>query len=190
MELSFEDNRQGEKLEGERLQGKKIQPVKPGEVRLAAMNLLARREHTRRELTRKLGKLFLKTAVISGGYLDEQVDAQVGGQMKDLIESEIDKLAHEGLQSDARLAEVLIRSRVSRGQGPVKIKMELRNKGVDDATIAIAFDSSEVDWFELVASVSIKRFGESLPTDMKEKAKRSRFLQQRGFGFDHISSLY
>ncbi len=81
----------------------------PGDVRRAAMDLLARREHTRKELARKLSKKFRA--------------------VPEIVEEELDKLKAEGLQSDARLAEVFIRSRVSRGQGPVKIKMELRARG-------------------------------------------------------------
>jgi regulatory protein len=47
-----------------------------------------------------------------------------------------------------------------------------------------------VDWYELAAQVSTKRFGHQAPADAKEKAKRSRFLQQRGFDFDQIGSIY
>lgn len=141
----------------------------PGDVRRAAMDLLARREHTRKELVHKLSKKFRA--------------------LPEIVEEELDKLRAEGLQSDARLAEVFIRSRVSRGQGPVKIKMELRGKGVDDETLDLAFETCEVDWFALVEQVARKRFGESAPSDVKERARRGRFLQQRGFNFDHIGSL-
>ena len=141
----------------------------PGDVRRAAMDLLARREHTRREIARKLSKKFRA--------------------VPEIVEEELDKLNAEGLQSDARLAEVFIRSRVSRGQGPVKIKMELKGKGVDDETLGLAFETCEVDWFALVKQVARKRFGESAPSDIKERARRGRFLQQRGFNFDHIGSL-
>ena len=140
-----------------------------GDVRRAAMDLLARREHTRKELAQKLSKKFRA--------------------VPEIVEEELDKLKAEGLQSDARLAEVFIRSRVSRGQGPVKIKMELRGKGVDDETLGLAFETCEVDWFALVEQVARKRFGESAPSDVKDRARRGRFLQQRGFNFDHIRSL-
>lgn len=141
----------------------------PGDVRRAAMDLLARREHTRKELAQKLSKKFRA--------------------VPEIVDEELDKLRAEGLQSDARLTEVFIRSRVSRGQGPVKIKMELRGKGVDDETLGLAFKTCEVDWFALVEQVARKRFGESAPTDARERARRGRFLQQRGFNFDHIGSL-
>jgi regulatory protein len=141
----------------------------PGDVRRAAMNLLARREHARKELVQKLRKKF--------------------SAIPEIVEEELDKLRAEGLQSDARLAEVFIRSRVNRGQGPVKIKMELRGKGVDDDTLARAFETCEVNWFAHVEQVARRRFGDSVPSDAKERARRGRFLQQRGFNFDHIGSL-
>lgn len=148
-------------------------PIKdpgPGDIRHAAMNLLVRREHSRKELVQKLARKYSGKA--------------------EIVEEELDKLEAEGLQSDSRLADVFIRARVNRGQGPVKIKMELRGKGVDDDTLSFAFEACEVDWFALIEQVSRKRFGESVPSDAKERAKRGRFLQQRGFNFDHISSLY
>jgi regulatory protein len=141
----------------------------PGDVRRAAMNLLARREHARKELVQKLSKKF--------------------SAIPEIVEEELDKLRAEGLQSDARLAEVFIRSRVNRGQGPVKIKMELRGKGVDNDTLARAFETCEVNWFALVEQVARRRFGDSVPSDAKERARRGRFLQQRGFNFDQIGSL-
>ncbi len=139
------------------------------DIRRAAMDLLARREHTRAELNRKLQRQFSSEPA--------------------LIEEELVKLRHEGLQSDARLAEALIRSRVSRGQGPVKIKAELRSRGLSDSEIQLALEVGEFDWFALIIEVSRKRYGEAPPSNAKERAKRSRFLQQRGFSFEHISSL-
>lgn len=141
------------------------------DVRRTAMDLLARREHSRRELAQKLGKRF---------------SGQSG-----LIEEELDKLTHEGLQNDARLAEAFIQARRSKGQGPVKIRAELKGKGVDDSTISLAFEECDIDWFDVAHEVAVKKFGTAeLPTEMKEKGRVARFLQQRGFSYDHISSLY
>lgn len=143
--------------------------IKPAGIRRAAMDYLARREHARDELFHKLRSRF--------------------DVAPEIIEQELDKLRQEGLQSDARLAEALVRSRVNRGQGPVKIRAELRGKGVDDAIIASALDECDVDWSELVGEVARKRFGEHGPANPRERAKRIRFLQQRGFSFDHINTL-
>ena len=147
------------------------------DVRRAAMDLLARREHSRLELSQKLGRRF--------------------PHQRELLEDEISILETEGLQSDARLAEAFVRVRTSRGQGPVKIRMELRGKGVPDETISLALEQCGIDWFERVSEVALKKYGDhfrqenvSQRASLKTKAKVSRFLQQRGFSFEHISSLY
>ncbi|MDZ7683762.1 MAG: regulatory protein RecX [Gammaproteobacteria bacterium] len=107
----------------------------------------------------------------------------------DWIDEAVDQLAAENLQSDRRFTESFVRSRVQRGQGPLKITAELRGKGIGDDMIAHAFDECEVDWFSLAAAVYSKRFGQESPGDAKERAKRSRFMQSRGFSFDHISNI-
>ena len=181
--------------------------IKPPDVRRAAMDLLARREHSRYELLVKLTRRF--------------------GDYPELFEQEIGKLTDEGLQSDSRLAEAFIRARTNRGQGPLKIKMELRAKQVGDELISIAFEECGIDFAALARLVAFKKFGDELgratdtksldkesldgdsqdsgsqdretldrealdmgDLDMKCKARISRFMQQRGFSYEHISSLY
>jgi regulatory protein len=140
------------------------------DVRRAAMDLLARREHSRLELRTKLGKRF-------------DVDAH------DIV-VQVDRLEAEGLQSDRRLAEAYIRARSNRGHGPIKIRVELRVKGVDDDLSAAAFNECGIDWSALATEVEVRRFGEDPSIDLKEKARRGRFLLQRGFSFDHINQRY
>jgi regulatory protein len=151
--------------------------VKPPDVRRAAMDLLARREHSRYEISLKLTRRL--------------------GDNPELYEREVGKLTDEGLQSDRRLAEVFIRARTNRGQGPIKIRMELLAKQVDGETISIAFEECGIDFSELAQSVAVKKFGDELgkatdvkTLDMKTRARISRFMQQRGFSYDHISCLY
>lgn len=138
-------------------------------IRLAAMNLLARREHSRQELTQKLSRRFPNES------------AQ--------ISVEVDKLRGEGLQSDARMAESFIRSRISRGQGPIKISVELQGRGVSEQLTKRAIEDAGVDWLALVVTVCERKFGTPGSVDLKEKARRMRFLQQRGFTFDQINAV-
>ena len=86
-------------------------------------------------------------------------------------------------------SESFIRSRISRGQGLIRIKGELRQRGVDQETQAAALAAVEereaVDWFELARETLERRF--STPGDSpKERAKRERFLAARGFDFEQI----
>jgi regulatory protein len=136
------------------------------DVRRRAMDLLARREHARRELAAKL---------------------RSRGMPADMVESVLDDLGRENLLSDARFAESFIAARVGRGQGPVRIRMELEQKGVGSEAIAMALDNASPDWGELAAAARSKRFGRKPPRDFHERARQARFLQYRGFASDHIS---
>ena len=140
-------------------------------IRLAAMNLLARREHSGLELQQKLSRRFPDAA--------------------ENIKSEVDQLTSEGLQSNIRLAESFIRSRISRGQGPTKIRFDLKIKGIADEEIEDAMNEAEVDWFTLASEVADKKFGFlcGQEIDLQLKGRVSRFLKQRGFSHDHIVSV-
>jgi regulatory protein len=135
------------------------------EVRDRALRLLARREHSALELRRKL---------LQRGYSPE------------LIESALSGLAAEGLLSEARYAGEWVRSRIARGQGPAKIRAELRHQGLADEQIRQALAAAEADWGRLAAEVRRKRFGAALPASLAERARQTRFLETRGFTADQI----
>ena len=140
-------------------------------VRYKAMDLLARREQSAVELTRKLSARI-------------EIEAEV-------IEAVIDQLQAEGLQSDSRMAEAYVRYRSQRGHGPKKIRSELLKKGVAGSVINETLASTDTDWTQLARSQLEKRFGawgEARNLDARSKAQRSRFLQQRGFDYEHISA--
>lgn len=132
------------------------------------MDLLARREYSRRELLERMHKRFPEHDVEDFSLV-------------------IDALAEEGLQSDQRFAESYVRLRVSRGHGPMKIAHELLQRGVDDAGSSPLL--AEYNWLQLAADALTKKFGHTSPTDLSEKARMARFLNQRGFGWEHLDSL-
>jgi len=142
------------------------EPVKKSsakDLRIAAMNILSRREHSRKEVSDKLQKKF-------------DPDSE-------LLSTVLDKLVADDLLSDQRFSEAFVRWRAGKGQGPVRIRMELRERGVDgDAVLR----ECEVDWFALAGEVAHKRFGTSPAIDVKQRAKRMRFLQYRGFSGEQI----
>lgn len=138
------------------------------EIRRKAMDLLARREHSLVELRRKLyGK----------GY-DEQI-----------VDAELQKLAHERLLSDERFAESYVNFRSKKGFGPLRIKQELKEKGVSETLINAVMDNDTL-WQALAEDVREKRFGGVFPQDYKEKAKQMRFLQYRGFTNEQLRQLF
>jgi len=110
-----------------------------------------------------------------------------GGVDAEIARSVVDDLATDALQSDARYADVFARSRSRRGQGPLRVRQELRLRGIDGGEIDEAL--AEQDWNEALAQAHARKFGSSKPGTPKEYAARVRFLQQRGFGLDAIRSL-
>lgn len=134
-------------------------------VRTTALALLAGRDFGRQELT---GRLLRK------GY-----DARV-------VAGVVQALVDEGLLREARYLEQFISQHARRGHGPVRIRAELREKGVAGDAADAALAQAEPDWVQLARDARRRRFGVSLPGDYRERAKQSRFLQYRGFTSDQI----
>ena len=138
------------------------------EVLHSAINYLSRREHSADELADKLrAKQFL------------QHDIAVV----------IEHLQEKNYQSDQRYAECIIRNRVSKGYGWQYIKQALTQKGVCDSIISEEHKKQQIDWYHQAELAYNKRFGDSEIKDQKDKAKRQRFMQSRGFSFDQILTL-
>jgi regulatory protein len=145
----------------------KLTAINPADIRLAAMNLLARREHSTRELFRKLTARFGEP---------------------ELVEEQIQRLTDERLQSDQRFAESFVRQRALRGKGPLRLRQEMRERGISDPDIERALTEADIDWQAVAADVLVKKFGSVKASDLKEKARRNRFMQYRGFGDEHYRS--
>ncbi|NVK23069.1 MAG: recombination regulator RecX [Kangiellaceae bacterium] len=141
----------------------------PRDYKIIAMDLLARREHSRRELISKL---------------------KVRGFEGEEVESYLDRLAERGLQSDQRFAESYIRMRVMAGYGPMRVRQELCQKGINESKIAMLFEQMEIDWFAVALAIWQKKYNQLPANDLKLKAKQSRFLQYRGFDFDTIKAVF
>lgn len=134
----------------------------------AAMRLLANREHGRAELRRKL---------VSRGHPGEAVDRVTAD------------LEVRGLLSEPRFVETYIASRRGKGYGPLRIRAELRERGVDPARIDAGLDDTAADWWGLMQEVAARRFGTEAARDRREQARRARFLRQRGFPPEMIARL-
>jgi regulatory protein len=137
----------------------------PARARKKAMDFLARREHSAHELRQKLAK---------------------AGFDADVAAAAIDRLADDGLQSDARYVEALVHSRISQGKGPNRIRADLAQRGVAEGLVEAALAESGADWRALASEQRTRKFGAALPADFKEKARQMRFLQYRGFEPDDV----
>ena len=128
------------------------------------MDYLARREHGQRELVGKL---------------------ETAGFERDTGEAAVAQLAAEGLQDDRRFVENFVQSRIGQGKGPVRIRLELEQHGIEGTLVDEAIDAA-ANWGALARQVRIRKFGTRPPTDFPEKARQMRFLQYRGFDSEHV----
>src|SRR5690606_4154037 len=101
-------------------------------VEVAAVRLLSRREHSTEGLRRKLA---------------------AKGHPESSIETVLDKLGKKNLLSDERFAASYVHHHARRGQGPVRIRAELRQQGIDDSQIQQEVGAAECDWNALAAEV-------------------------------------
>lgn len=98
-----------------------------------------------------------------------------------MIDEVIGALTAQELLSDARFAEVLVRSRRGRGFGPVRIRRELRHRGVTPELIEQKLDLANDVWLQEIRRVRQKKFGERLPQSTIECFRQGHFLRYRGF---------
>ena len=97
----------------------------------------------------------------------------------------IAELSAAGVLNDERYAQNYVAYHAGRGQGPVRIRAELRRHGLAAAVIELALGGG-ADWRALAGKVRRARFGPRPPVSWTEKARQARFLQYRGFSSDHI----
>ncbi len=128
-----------------------------------ALRYLSAREHSRQELAGKLGR-----------YANDGED----------VDALLNELEAAGWLSDARFSDAMVRRRSTR-MGNSRILHELRTHGIDGVTLQEIKQSLERDEGERAVEVWRKKFGQP-PTDVKERARQMRFLQQRGFSHSAI----
>ncbi len=101
----------------------------------------------------------------------------------------LDELAQRGLQSDDRFTELYTEGRVRKGNGPIRIRAELRERGISDSLIVEYLDNYAEEWPEVLRRVHDGKYGLELPIDRKEMARRARFLEYRGFPSDLLGEF-
>lgn len=125
-----------------------------------AMGLLVRREQSQLELRAKLQR---------SGYDADEINAA----MKRLVE--------QHYQDDDRFADVLLRSRMAQGYGPMRLRVELKSHAISDAFFTQWLAECDVDWNAVAAEKLQRRYGSAGSSDPDERARRARFLLRRGF---------
>jgi len=144
--------------------------AEPGQLHRKAMDtavrMLALREHSAHELRAKL---------------------KAKGHPEALITSVLAELQEFDLQSDDRFTESFVRSRLSRGQGPMRIRHDLAQKGVSEVLLEEALTQPAEFWLEVAQQARSRKFGDELPMgDGDAWNQQARFLSRRGFPSDLI----
>jgi regulatory protein len=130
------------------------------EIEAEAVRLLAQREHSLRELSGKLARRFGRV---------------------DLVQQVLGDLELRGLVSDERFTESYVAMRLRKGFGPLRIRSELQERGIDSALIEAHLELGGEAWMEQLREAAAQRFGMERPGDRAAQAKQARFLQYRGF---------
>jgi regulatory protein len=141
-----------------------IESDSPSAATAAGVGLLAARDYASGELLAKL---------MSRGFAEGAARAA------------LEVLTARGALNEARYAENYVAWHAGRGQGPLRIAAELRRHGLAEAAIEEALLGQD-DWAQLACKACQAKFGAAPAANWRDKARRMRFLQYRGFSADHI----
>ena len=133
-----------------------------------ALDIVSRREHSEKEIKNKLLEKF---------------DAP------EIIEQVVLKLIENNLINDVRFAEMYVPIRKRKGFGPKKIQFELMARGIDDSISSLVI-TEEGSWKEAAQKAFNKKFKNGASQEFKERNKQKTFLQNRGFSFEEIDSVF
>lgn len=119
----------------------------------------------------------------SQAALRERLQAYASEGEAEALEALLHEFTERGWVSDARYAEAVVRQRKDR-YGKAAIARRLKQAGVSEAAITQAVGTLDADHeFQTALGLVRRKFREP-PQDDKEKARRIRFLQVRGYSLD------
>ncbi len=111
---------------------REVDPLDARAARVAALDALARRDHASEDLRRKL--------------LEKGYDAAVVAPL-------LDALRAEKLLDDRRYMENFVAYHAARGQGPLRVRAELRRHGLEGTLVEECLDAYP-DWISQLAKSS------------------------------------
>ena len=136
-----------------------VEPLDARAARVAALDALARRDYASEDLRRKL--------------LEKGYDAVV-------VVPLLDALRAEKLLDDRRYAENFVAYHAARGQGPLRVRADLRRHGLEGPLVEECLDAFP-EWIVHLREARQKKFGAKLPSTYADKQRQVRFLGYRGF---------
>ena len=148
------------------------------QLRARALACLAQREHSRLELRRKLLAALQRAA--------ERADEPPPEDGEARVDTLIEQLASQGLLSEQRYIDSRLRTRAPR-LGARRLAAELAQQGLKPT--GETWDQVQASEAERAQALLARRFGDEPPPDLKELARRVRFLISRGFAPDLAQKL-
>lgn len=100
------------------------------------------------------------------------------------VEDAVEYLRIHGFLDDQKYADSTVRSYTRRGYGTMRIRQELRRRGVCQEEAEIAMQSHEPEWARMRALLDKRLHGDL--SDRKEVNKAIAALQRRGFRWEEI----
>ncbi len=136
-----------------------VEPFDARAARVAALNALSRRDYSCEDLRLKL--------------LEKGYDASV-------VLPLLDALRGEKLLDDRRYLENFVVYHAARGQGPLRIRVDLRRHGLQGPLVEEFLDAYP-DWIMLLKKARRKKFGAKPAKNYADRQLQARFLNYRGF---------
>lgn len=136
-----------------------LEPLDARAARVSALDALARRDYACEDLRRKL--------------LEKGYDVVVVAPL-------LDALRVERLLDDRRYAENFVTYHAARGQGPLRVRSELRRHGLEETLVEECLDAFP-DWIAHLRKARQKKFGAKLPDNIADKQRQARFMGYRGY---------
>ena len=113
---------------------------------------------------------------------DLEGDAEAAGKV-------VEQLVADKYVDDARYASAFAREKASlQGWGPVKIRFQLRAKGVSEADIASALQDVEPEKAEAKLQKILEAKARTLQGDPQFRLKLLKFGLGRGYNYDEVES--
>lgn len=133
------------------------------DVRNRALTLVAKREYNSHTLSTKLTQL---------------------GAPIDCIDTVLSDFIERRWIDETRYCELFIRAQLNKGHGLMRIKQEAQQKRIPSDVLNKELGTLEIDWFQLAREAYNRRFLNKPIADIKDKQKRIRYIQYRGFSME------
>ena len=92
----------------------------------------------------------------------------------------LDALRDEKLIDDRRYLENFVAYHAARGQGPLRVRLDLRRHGLQGPVVQEHLDSYP-DWIAQLQKARLKKFGAIPAKNYADRQLEARFLSYRGF---------